>query len=75
MRHRFEAILAPDERWMVFDILLGRPAELDGRSLIGLPARECGEITRRMNLEQRADAGREDGSVAACKQGQLQCKS
>jgi hypothetical protein len=56
MRHRFEPILAPDESWMVFDILLGTPAERDGRSLTGLAPDECGELARRMNLEHRATA-------------------
>ncbi|MDZ5697992.1 hypothetical protein [Chelativorans sp. M5D2P16] len=36
IKARFEAILAPDERWMVFDRLTEMPAECDDRVLIGL---------------------------------------
>jgi hypothetical protein len=76
MRHRFEPILAPDESWMVFDIHLGGPAELDGRSLIGLPASECGEIARRMNREhvEETSCG-EAGCLDPCKQEQLRWKN
>jgi hypothetical protein len=45
---------------MVFDILLGTPAERDGRSLTGLAPEECGELARRMNLEDRATARDEE---------------
>ena len=56
MRQRYEPILAPDESWMVFDIVAGRPAEFDGHSLIGLAADECGELARSLNREDRARA-------------------
>lgn len=52
MKHRYEPMLAPDESWMVFDILLSMPAELDGRCLIGLGPGECGELARRMNGQE-----------------------
>lgn len=54
MTHRYEPILVPGESWMVFDIHLGVPAEMDGRSLIGLAPEECGRLARRMNREHRA---------------------
>jgi hypothetical protein len=53
MPHRFEPVLSVDDSWMVFDIVAGRPAERDGRVLIGLPAAECGELARHMNRAER----------------------
>jgi hypothetical protein len=61
MKHRYEPILAPDESWMVFDVRTGRPAERDGRVLIGLPPAECGELARHMNRAGQ-DAARARGA-------------
>jgi hypothetical protein len=46
---RFEAIVAPDERWMIFDQLTGMPAERNGLVLIGLERGTAFSILRYLN--------------------------
>lgn len=46
---RFEAVLAPDDRWMIFDLLDGLPAEMDGQLLIGLDRRTAFHLESRLN--------------------------
>ena len=46
---RFEAVLAPDDRWMIFDLNYGWPAEMDGQVLIGLDRRVALDLERRLN--------------------------
>jgi hypothetical protein len=46
---RFEAILAPDESWMIFDLITGMPAEIDGQALIGLDRQAAAELAQEAN--------------------------
>jgi hypothetical protein len=47
---RFEAILAPDDSWMIFDLITGIPAEIDGHALIGLDRQAASALERGLNL-------------------------
>lgn len=46
---RFEAVLAPDDRWMIFDLIDGLPAEMNGQILIGLDRRTAFDLEHRLN--------------------------
>ncbi|GLQ55107.1 hypothetical protein GCM10010862_23660 [Devosia nitrariae] len=46
---RFEAVLAPDDRWMIFDLIDGLPVEMGGQVLIGLDRRAALDLERRLN--------------------------
>ncbi|GLQ55094.1 hypothetical protein GCM10010862_23530 [Devosia nitrariae] len=46
---RFEAILAPHDNWMVFDLAYGWPAVMDGHILIGLDRQTAFHLEQRLN--------------------------
>ena len=51
MRHRFEIEKEPTDTWAVFDTVDDVPAELDGRTLIGLSHEQAGLALFRLNVQ------------------------
>ncbi len=51
MHQRFEVVKEPTDTWAVFDTVLDVPAELNGRTLIGLSQDEANRSLVRLNFE------------------------
>ena len=51
MHQRFEVVKEPTDTWAVFDIVLNVPAEIRGRTLIGLSLEEANRSLLRLNFE------------------------
>lgn len=52
---RFECIMEPNGRWMVWDTKLDLPAQFSALALIGLCRREAASLCRLLNEADPAD--------------------